>query len=342
MSIEVRVAGSQDLEEWDAVVDSSEMGTVFHRLNFLKLISRHTKSDLWLLMGFKGREIVGLFPVFHKRWPFVSALLSAPPQVAVPYLGMVMVFGSSKQDKRERDLNDFLEGCLSLLDEGLNVNYINFSSPPGFHDIRNFLWKGYSAEPSFDYVIDTTDIDAVWAGFSKGLRKNIRRGASSGLVFSKSEPEARSLYYLLMQRYEAQGIRFTLKQAYLEDLVETLADQIEYFMVQVGPTVMSELLCLRDRNALLLWLGGYSSQVEGSGDRTIYPNEYLHWKVIEYAGEENIESVQIIGANTPQLCTFKSKFGPRLLLSFRVKKVGILASAAERLYSLWKFRTLGT
>ena len=63
----MKVADEKSLEVWDKIVDSSEMGTIFHKLDWLKAVEKHTKSTFYPLIGYEGREVVCLFPVFYKH-----------------------------------------------------------------------------------------------------------------------------------------------------------------------------------------------------------------------------------------------------------------------------------
>ena len=77
--IKVKVSDKKGLEVWDKIVDSSEMGTIFHKLDWLKAVEKHTKSTFYPLIGYEGREIVCLFPVFYKKRAFVKMAFSPPP-----------------------------------------------------------------------------------------------------------------------------------------------------------------------------------------------------------------------------------------------------------------------
>ena len=43
----VKVADEKDLEIWDKIVDLSETGTIFHKLEWLHAAAKHTKSELY-------------------------------------------------------------------------------------------------------------------------------------------------------------------------------------------------------------------------------------------------------------------------------------------------------
>jgi len=72
----VKVADEKELEVWDKIVDLSEMGTVFHKLDWLRAAEKHTRSKLYPLIGYEGREVVGLFPIFYKKRAFVNGIFA--------------------------------------------------------------------------------------------------------------------------------------------------------------------------------------------------------------------------------------------------------------------------
>ena len=58
--IEVKVANEEELKKWDEFVDSTQMGTIFHKLNLLRAAEKHTKSKLYPLIGYKGNKLVAV------------------------------------------------------------------------------------------------------------------------------------------------------------------------------------------------------------------------------------------------------------------------------------------
>lgn len=62
--IRVGRASADELDRWDDLVRSSRQGTFFHRRSPLRVLADHSDTTLHPLVGYKGQEPVGVFPVF--------------------------------------------------------------------------------------------------------------------------------------------------------------------------------------------------------------------------------------------------------------------------------------
>ena len=102
MNIEIREIKEDETWQWDDIVKNSPYGTIFHTLKWLKIVEKHTKNKLYPLIGFKGKEIIGIFPVFYQKRGPLRMIFSPPPKVAMPYLGQIYIgYNQWKQNKRE-------------------------------------------------------------------------------------------------------------------------------------------------------------------------------------------------------------------------------------------------
>ena len=84
MSVEVT---RTDGDGWNGHVERSPEATPFHRLEALELFAEYADAELHLLVGTKGQEPVGVFPLFVRRQFGVATAFSPPPALRVPYLG---------------------------------------------------------------------------------------------------------------------------------------------------------------------------------------------------------------------------------------------------------------
>jgi hypothetical protein len=116
---EVKIADEKDLEVWDKIVDSSEMGTIFHKLDWLRAAEKHTKTKLYPLIGYEGREVVSLFPVFYKKKAFIKMSFSPPPKCAIPFMGPVFKYLSGRQTSIEKLHNSIINKAMCFLNNDL-------------------------------------------------------------------------------------------------------------------------------------------------------------------------------------------------------------------------------
>ena len=65
--VKIRLAEEDDMLKWDKFIDSSSMGSIFHKTSWLKAAAAETKTELLPLMGFWGDRIFFVLPLFLKK-----------------------------------------------------------------------------------------------------------------------------------------------------------------------------------------------------------------------------------------------------------------------------------
>ena len=73
------------------------------------------------------------------------------------------------------------------------------------------------------------------------------------------------------------------------------------------------VVCYRDK--VFSWFGAAKTDLNG-----IYPNDLLQWEALKWAGDNNFKCYEIVGANTPRICTFKVKYNPTLSMHYSIVK----------------------
>jgi len=65
--VELKIAKNEDSEAWNNIVENSPQGTIFHTWKWLKIVEKHTNSKLYPIIGYKGTEPVGVYPLFFVK-----------------------------------------------------------------------------------------------------------------------------------------------------------------------------------------------------------------------------------------------------------------------------------
>ena len=332
MSIELRVAGKDEQDKWDAIVEVSKQGTIFHNWNWMKIVEKHTKSKLYPIIGFKGTTIIGIYPLFYQKKFSFKSVFSPPPKVAVPYLGPVIVdYNKLKQRKKESIFIEFQKKVDEFIKSELKPYYTLISSPPNLPDSRPFKWTGYQVEPKYNYIIDLSKGENyVWEQFKRNLRNDISRAKSREIfVESGFKEEIEWIYDAIAMRYIEQSRVVPISKKYLLDLHESFYPQnMKIFVAKYNETVIGGIINIYYKNKITNWLGNTRANVGG-----ISPNELLHWNAIKWAIEHDLKYYELIGANTERLCHYKSKYNPDLSICFSAKKYSsIMSEWAETAY----------
>lgn len=317
MSIEVRRADEDDLASWDDHVDASPQGTVFHRLDWLGVIERHSGATLHPLVGYKGQEPVGVFPVFELSKGPVRTVFSPPPGQGVPNLGPALLnYRKLKQRKVEKLNRGFVDGCLDWIEREISPSYIRVLTPTDYHDPRPFHWREFDVTPRYTYEIDVSaPPEEVLDRFASTPRRNIRKQNGRCSVRRAEADGAEFVIQQVRDRYEAQGESFSIGPEYVRDLHRSLPDDLlRVYIGEVDSEPASGIIAPVDDDTVYFWQGGVRTDVD------LPVNDCIHWEIISDAGERGREQYDLVGANTPRICKYKAKFNPELASYYELEK----------------------
>ena len=171
----------EDKKRWDQFVETSPQGLLFHRWDFLKTVERHSKYHFLPYCVYSGEQLRCIFPFFIRRDRLGMTQLVSPPPfylgTQISYLGPAFdpSVQALKASAKEKILNQVTDELCREIDT-IAPNFVYFTTVPNFIDVRFFIWKNFTARPGFTYAIDLDrSLDEIWASFSKGCRRGIKR-----------------------------------------------------------------------------------------------------------------------------------------------------------------------
>lgn len=329
MNVQMMEADKTLLSKWDSLVEETSQGTIFHRLNWLKIVEKHTRGKLYPLIGFKGEEIVGVFPVFCQDFmaSLFRASLSPPASSLVPYLGPLFPnYDKYKQNKKESTLKDFQKAVDDFLVQHIDPNYVSIVFSPGFLDMRAYQWSGYDVRPRYTYVKDVSDIESVWKGLKKQLRQSIRKAERRGVTVKEgNKKDLDFIHSSSSRRLKEQQLFLETPKEYFHDLYNVFYPRnLRIFTTEYNGQKVSGVIITCHKGKVSGWFG-----TDRPDFKRFHPNEHaaikevnklLNWAAIKWANEHGFKKYEEIGANTPRLTPFKSKFNLDLQLYFSVSK----------------------
>ncbi|MHC3437828.1 GNAT family N-acetyltransferase [Natrialbaceae archaeon A-gly3] len=312
MSIDVRPATDEDRRRWNDYVARSPHGTFFHELEVLEVLADHAEAELHPLVGFKGEEPVGLFPVFDVEKRFVTAAFSPPPHLRVPYLGPAFLnLGKLKQRKRDRRRKRFVEGCFEWIETELAPRYAHVRTGTGVVDSRPFKWNGYEATPEYTYHVDLSPgKDDLLAAVSSDARRNVTNTPEEAYEIAVEEEDAvRRITEQVRHRYASQDIRFDPTDEFVVDLFEASEEgELRPYTLRVDDEFVGGILALEYDDTVSRWMGG----VRTDADVDVPTNDLLDWAIISDGVDRGLATYDLVGADNPRINRYKSKFNPDL------------------------------
>ena len=315
MSVEVRRV--TDAAEWNRCVERAPGASAFHRHEALSVQAAHSDSRVHPLVGYKGQEPVGLFPLFELRRGPITGVFSPPPYLWVPWLGPALLnVDKLKQRKRERRHEAFVTGCLDWLDEHLSAHYTRIRTERRYTDVRPYLWEGWDVTPGYTYVVDLgVGEDELLKRFSRGVRNDIKNTDEDAYTVEIGGPDAaRRIIETVKRRYDAQGEPYEMTPAFAADLTERLPDeQIHPYELRIDGEFVTGVVVVESGDTAYRWQGGTKH------DAPIPANDLLDWRVMCDAAERGRTAYDLIGAGDRRINQYKTKFNPELAPTYTLE-----------------------
>lgn len=317
MGIEVSHAGD-DRGEWNRAVERSPQATPLHRYEAVRLLARESGTSFQLLMGHKGQEPVGLFPVFRRRRGPLTMLFSPPKDVGVHTLGPALLNHEKlKRRKAEKRNRRFVQQCLDRLEDDVDPDSVEVQTVPGYGDVRPFLWNGFDAEMDYTYVVDLTQgADSLFDQFSSEVRRKVRSEDAERLTVERGDAiDAGRIAKQVEERYDGRQEKYMgISPRLAEDLFEALPDdRIRAHVCRVDGEFVGGGITLETDDAAYRWQGFPKAEAD-------FPvNDLLDWHIIQDAIDRDKTRYDLVGAMNARLSEYKSKFAPEIVPTYVVR-----------------------
>ncbi len=314
----------EQASDYAGLVVRSTLATPFHRPEWLSVVQEVTRDPLRFLRVLQGQETVAVLPHVHGRWGPLRVLLSPPSRVGMQYLGpLVPRWADLKQDKREARLAALADALRAHMKED-RIRLCQIRCPPGLDDARAFQWSGFNSVPRYTYRLRIDDEDSVWEGMKKNVRSDIRRREDDIAIGPADGRDWRQFEIQLDARYSEQGLLMPLPDGYLTKLREALGPDLTLIVARGAGNFLGGAALVQMGGRMALWQGTVR------GPPGIPVNDLLIWHSIQHARSLGCSSFELMGANTPQLAAFKSKFNPTLEAYLEVRRLPLWADVARK------------
>ncbi|MBX0294040.1 GNAT family N-acetyltransferase [Haloarcula nitratireducens] len=309
MSLEIAKLSTNERAVWNDALDRTDERTPFHRFEALEVFAAHSGAEFHPLVGYKGQEEVGLFPLFTLEKGPITTAFSPPPNLKVSYLGPVLLTQPGmKANTVERRRQRFISACIDWLDETHAPRYVHVRTAITTPDTRPFDWELFEETPRFTYVVDLdTGPETLFDRFSRDARSNVREAEAACSVSLSGRDAARRIIEQVKQRHDEQDIGFPVTPELVDDLYDVLPDgHLRPYVCTIDGEFAGGSLVLDDGERAYGWQGTVKQDIEYD------INDLLHWEIIRDAAGRGVRSYDLVGANNPRLSRYKSKFAPTL------------------------------
>ncbi len=230
----------------------------------------------------------------------------------------------SKNQKQEYEKLLAIQALEEYLEKNFSFHQMVLS--PGFLDIRSFQWADANVIPQYTYIIDLEKFSE--GNYTKSLKEVLHAAKHSGLTFGACSVE--QLAELQQLSYERHGRKAPLSGKTVSQLLDKLnsSGMLEINCVKnKDGEIFAGLARLQMNDASYFYVSGTNAE-GGRG-----ASHLLYHEILNAEKKSGKSLVDFCGANTPTINLFKSAFGPRLQIYFRVWRAN---RAVTRLASLVK------
>jgi hypothetical protein len=328
--IRVGPADEGSLDAWDERVGRSPQGTAFHRLAALRVQADHSGTDLVPLVGHKGQEPVGVFPVFVGSKAGFAAAFSPAPGLWISSLGPALLNVSGlKQRRAEARNRRFVGAALEWLERAVAPGYVHVSSDRRYVDPRPFEWNDFAVTPRYTYVVDLTlGPESLLEAFSSDARRNVSDGRDDYRITVGGREAIRHVVERVRDRYEQQDESYTVTPEFVVDLHDRLPDgTVKPYACWSDGEFLGGMVVLAHGDTVYRWQGG--AKVDGD----LPVNDLLDWRIIRDAAAAGYERYDLEGANERRLCEYKAKFAPDVATYYRMERGDLWARLGARVYT---------
>lgn len=324
-----------DPEAWNSLIDRSSHGSILHRWEALSLIAEHTQSSLHFLTGYHNRQLIGGLPIFERSFATTTMLFSPPPRHGLPPLGPCLSIDDLTLEHRVGVGEAFTNQCWRSLLETLTPSYIHLSLSRSFPVHPLTVRDDVSIKPRFTYILDlSVDQKRLFDSFSSDARRNVRNSDKYRFEIYEGGSSAIDRIVTHMQtRYEEQHLDYPVDRDFAIELYENLPDgTVRPYVLDVDGEFESGVIVLDDGRTVSRWQGG------GKTGNAIPSSDILDWHIIQSAIDRDREYYDLVGANTPGICSYKAKFNPTLVSGYFVERSTEGMAVVRQLYEWFSNR----
>lgn len=331
-----RLLDGNEHEAWDRLVGSSRDGSPYHASAYLEVLCACGGGRYRILGVHEGEELVGGVPLYERD---ASTGTYVQPRLLLYYNGLVLrdyeTRYPSRVTSRHLGIMEALERELSKLGYG----GVELRCRSSRDDVRPFLERGWSAKPSYTYVVPLEDSERLWKRVDPNLRRLVDRAREESVQVTE-DGDFESFYRLHRTVHDQKGAPLYLERSAFERYFEELHRQglMRLFHARLPDgRAVSSLLVLASGHPV-------THTVAAAADPEHYDtgaSPYLRWKVFETLAEDGYEGNDLTDASLGTVARFKRQLGSELRMGLVLEAPSKAPFRAERaaraLY--WRTRT---
>lgn len=311
--LSVAVLPETEYDEWTDLVTRSPDGSIYNSVAYLDALCSAAGGRFRVVAIRKGEALRGGIALYERG---EGGRRFVAPRLLLYYNGPVLErydtrYPSRIRARRIRALSALLEW---MEDEGFAR--ITLKPTGTLRDVRPFLAHGWSARPSYTYIVRLDDIDETWARIEQNLRRLVPRCEEHGVTVTE-DGDFDGFYDLHAETMNRKETATYLPRAAFRTYVERLRsrDLATLFNARGtdGAVLASTLVLTGPHDTAHTVCAAADEESLGLG-----VNAFLRWQTFQRLAESGYRRNDLTSAALNSVSRFKTQLGGDLELSFEL------------------------
>lgn len=235
-------------------------------------------------------------------------------------------------DIQDEEIRNLLEQCIDGL-QGRTI-YIETRNFRDYSKFRSsFENAGFVYEPHYDFIVDTSDPEAMEERMGKSRKRDVKTSLKNGVsvVDNPSWREVAAFYNVLENLYKTRVKTPLFPLSFFDKLYHT--DFSRFILVRFEDEIVGGTVCVFDDDTVYEWFACGQDGVY----KNVFPSTVATYHGIRFAADNGFKRFDMMGAGAPGdggygVRDFKAKFGGELVEYGRFRYV-----ANKPLFTLGKW-----
>lgn len=310
-----RFLSESDYPQWDALVEQSGQGTIFHSSGWITTVTKMFPVKSTIIGVFRNSDLIGgclfyqenLFHLYHKGTTDIAM---------TSYGGFVISSPLSIQvrecEKREHQIISLILDKI----QSLNLANVRLTNSPGLVDIRPFTWKGWNISVSYNYIFPL--LCTIEEKISRKARWSINKAKKSGVMVRQKWDK--DLYWdLTLKMYRQHGSKPPFSRQSLSLFLDHIQDS-HCGDMWIAETASGAVAAAE----IFIWDSRMAYRWSAASDR-----EYLDanapslllFEIMTHLQKQGFRNYNMMAANIPHLAKFISSFNPDLVPYYSMQRI---------------------
>jgi Acetyltransferase (GNAT) domain len=310
----VRELEEADHERWNDLVAASPEGSPYSTPEYLAALCEATGAGFRILAAHRGGELLGGVALYEER---TRLGLAVSPRLLLYYNGFVLRHYETKYPsvRSARQLETMAALREALSRSGYSMLKLQCRSP--LVDARVFLEAGWTARPSYTYVVPIDDLERLRDRVEQNLRRLIERCTRQGIVAAEDDDFA-SFFRMHVETHERKGSPVYLPQAAFERYFRRLRAaglaRLYHARLPDGRAICTQLVLAGRHRVGHTMSAAAEAQHLGLG-----ATAFLRYKVFEDLSKRGYLALDLTDAALNPVSHFKSQLGGDLELGLTLE-----------------------